>query len=93
MLIGDKLEIIRYTLVTFSKNFENYSAMTRRLLAIGVVTELTQLNKQLEELCLRLESEISVEDAEIAFDDWLTNKEWINGEGIFNPKIPKYNHK
>ena len=75
MLIGDKLEIIRYTLVTFSKNFENYSAMTRRLLAIGVVTELTQLNKQLEELCLRLESEISVEDAEIAFDDWLTNKE------------------
>ena len=84
MLIGDKLEIIRYTLVTFSKNFENYSAMTRRLLAIGVVTELTQLNKQLEELCLRLESEISVEDAEIAFDDWLTNKEWINGEGIFN---------
>lgn len=84
MLIGDKLELIRYTLVTFSKNFENYSAMTRRLMAIGVVTELFQLNKQLENLCLRLESEISVEDAEIDFDDWLTNNNWINGRGIFD---------
>ena len=71
MLIGEKLELIRYTLVTFSKNFENYSPMTRRLLALGVVTELFQLNKQLEELCLKLDSEISIEDA-------------INGEGIFN---------
>ena len=53
-------------------------------MAIGVVTELFQLNKQLENLCLRLDSEISVEDAEIDFDDWLTNNGWINGEGIFN---------
>lgn len=84
MLIGEKLELIRYTLVTFSKNFENYSAMTRRLMALGVVTELFQLNKQLEKLCMRLESEISVEDADIDFDNWLTHQEWKNGEGIFS---------
>lgn len=84
MLIGEKLELIRYTLVTFSKNFENYSAMTRRLMALGVVTELFQLNKQLEKLCMRLESEISVEDADIDFDNWLTHQEWINDEGIFS---------
>lgn len=79
MLIGEKLELIRYTLVTFSKNFGNYSPMTRRLLALGVVTELFQLNKQLEELCLKLDSEISIEDANIDFDDWLTHTDWING--------------
>lgn len=84
MLIREKLELIRYTLVTFSKNFENYSPMTRRIMAIGIVTELFQINKQLDDLCLRLDSEISVEDAEIDFDDWLTNNQWINGEGIFD---------
>ena len=84
MLIREKLELIRYTLVTFSKNFESYSPMTRRLMALGVVTELFQINKQLEDLCLRLDSEISVEDAEIDFDNWLTDNQWINGKGIFD---------
>lgn len=84
MLVKEKLDLIRYTLVTFSNNFENYSPMTRRLFAIGVVTELLQLNRRLDMLCIQLDSEISVEDAEIDFDDWLEHNDWMNDRGIFN---------
>jgi hypothetical protein len=54
------------------------------MFVLGVITELFQINKQLEDLCQMLESEISIEDAEIDFDDWLENNDWINGKGIFS---------
>lgn len=84
MLISDRLELIRYTMVTFSKNFDTYSPMSRRLFAFAIITELFQINKQLEELSMKLDSEIGIEDANIDFDDWLEHTDWLNGKGVFN---------
>lgn len=83
MHVGEKLKMIRYMLSGFSKGFENLSPVTRRMMGIAVLTELLQVNRELEELLLRLDSEISVEDADIDFNVWLEDSEWMEGKGVF----------
>lgn len=84
MQIGGKLELIRYTLVTLSKSFDDFSPITRRLVGIGVLTELAMVNKRLEALSGRMDTEICVEDGEIDFQTWLVDTGWMDVEKMFD---------
>jgi hypothetical protein len=53
------------------------SSITRRLIALSIISEMQVVIELLEELNLKLEIELSIEDAEIDFEDWLD----------FNPEV------
>lgn len=47
------------------------SPLTRRLIALGIISEMRIAIEQLENINKKLEIELSVEDADIDFDQWL----------------------
>ena len=53
------------------------NSISRRLIALGIISEMQEAIEQLESLNLKLEIELSIEDAEIDFLEWLD----------FNPDI------
>ena len=53
------------------------NSISRRLIALGIISEMQEAIEQLESLNLKLEIELSIEDSEIDFLEWLD----------FNPDI------
>lgn len=72
MLVSERLRGLYYLMsdaVTYS--WTSVSSLTRRLIALGIISEMRVAIEQLEALNQKLEFELSVEDADIDFDQWL----------------------
>lgn len=74
MLICDRLRGLNYLmLVSTSYVWNSLSSLSRRMVAMGIISEMRVAIEQLENLQKRLELEISVEDADIDFDLWFSD--------------------
>ena len=72
MRASERLRSLYYMMSEdLSCNWYSVSSLTRRLIALGIISEMRLAIEDLEKLNLKLDIELSVEDADIDCDLWL----------------------
>lgn len=83
MLISERLDgLYRMMQRSESYEWETISSLSRRLEAFSIISEMRVVIEQLEKLNDKLDLEISIEDADIDFDQW----SGIGIQSLFNSK-------
>ena len=85
MIVSDRLEGLYYLILSSSTNFLSISPLARRMVAMGILSEMRTVISLLEDLNDRLGIEISEDDADIDFDLWSDRKNTDRIQYIFNP--------
>ena len=75
MLVSERLSGLFNMMQGASYTWNSVSSLSRRLTALAVISEMRVAIDQLEELNKKLEIGLSVEDADIDFDQWFNNDE------------------
>lgn len=78
MLVSERLYGLYCMMSCASFGWDYVSPLSRRMTALGVISEMKVLIEQLEKVNTKLDIELSVEDADIDFNKWFDD-EFIDG--------------
>ena len=93
MLLGNKLIHLRNLLETADKQMEALSPISRRMLAIGIISEMNFVVSLLEEELTNMDIELNDEQADIDIDgfcDFISGNRQLQ-ENLFNEKLYREN--